>query len=194
MCMQSENESASHSSPPQLKGDCVCLSAGPHRDTNTHTHTKATLKGQDSTCQVMIENQHIHSSPASQYSATRNSHTHWRDESPTKRSGGRTDNWLLFKPRYLYRGEIEIKTTSCKVNSTKQTKKEQIFTYTETQVPRWHIWLYEERERIRVRQLSGILRKANKHENLSILRKANKHAYLCVCVCICVSGARALFR
>jgi hypothetical protein len=59
VCMRSERESASHSSPPQLKGVrvistcvharentstislnslyCVCLSAGAHRDTKTHT-------------------------------------------------------------------------------------------------------------------------------------------------------------
>ncbi len=63
VCTWSESESASHSSPPQLKGlrvisacarafglelfpeslYCVCLSAGAHRDTNTHTsNTKYT--------------------------------------------------------------------------------------------------------------------------------------------------------
>jgi hypothetical protein len=96
MCMRSESESASHSSPPQLKGDCVGLSS-------THTHTQATLKTQANTCQEMVENTQV-----SKYSTTRNKHTHWSDESPAKMSGGRTDNWLLFKPSPLYGRETEI--------------------------------------------------------------------------------------
>ena len=62
VCMRSESESASHSSPPQLKGvrvisacvcastcwqysanfSAVCLSAGAHRDTKTQTHISHT--------------------------------------------------------------------------------------------------------------------------------------------------------
>jgi hypothetical protein len=112
---------------------CVCFSAGAHRDTNTHTHT---LKTQANTCQAMIENQHFHSSTVCQYSATRNTNTHWSDESPAKTPDGRADNWLLFKKRYLYRGETESYATSCKVDSENQTKtkKEHIYTYTHTQV------------------------------------------------------------
>ncbi len=113
MCMRSESESTSHSSPTQLKGvqvipACVhyfanlstgvCWSPGAHRDTkHTHTHTQATPKTQANACQVMIENQHLHSSSISQYSATRNTHTHWSDESPVKTPGNRADNWLLIK-------------------------------------------------------------------------------------------------
>jgi hypothetical protein len=84
---------------------CVCLSAGAHRDTNTHT--QATLKTQANTCQEMIGNQHFHSSTPSQYSATRNTHTHWSDESPVKTSDGRADNLLSDKSSCLYRGETE---------------------------------------------------------------------------------------
>ena len=51
--------------------------------------------------------QHFHASTVSQYSATRNTHTHWRDESSAKTPGDRTDNWLLNKLRFLYRGETE---------------------------------------------------------------------------------------
>ena len=50
----------------------VCLPV----HTVTHTHTQATLKTQENTCQVMIDNQHFHSSTVSRYSATRNTHTH----------------------------------------------------------------------------------------------------------------------
>jgi hypothetical protein len=84
MCMRRESQSASHSSPPQLNGvrvisACVCarVCAGNislisllclfvcryttwHK--NTHTHTQATRKTQENTCQVMMENQHFHSS------------------------------------------------------------------------------------------------------------------------------------
>ncbi len=129
VCMRSESESASHSSPPQLTGVrvistfvCACVCAGTtslisllclficrctlwHK--NTHTHTQATLQTKANTFQVIIENQHFHSSTASQYSATRHTHTHRSDESPAKMSGGRTDNWLPHKPRPLYPGETE---------------------------------------------------------------------------------------
>jgi hypothetical protein len=100
VCVRIESESASHSSPPQLKGvrvisacalahvcvcallwwyyfshlHCVSLSAGAHRDTK-YTHTQATLKTQANTCQVMIANQHLHSTTVSQYSATTNTNT-----------------------------------------------------------------------------------------------------------------------
>jgi hypothetical protein len=146
VCMRSESQSASHSSPPQLKGvrvisACVCARvcvcwyyfahlspvsvclpvhtvtkkqhtnttntnntdkytilpkpAGAHRDTKTtHIHTQPTLNTQANACPVMIENQHVHSSTVSQYSATRNTHTHESDESPAKTPGGRADNWL----------------------------------------------------------------------------------------------------
>jgi hypothetical protein len=119
MCMSSESESASHSSPPQLKGvrvisacvcarvcwyyflnlstASVCLPVHTVTQTHTHTHTHATLKTQANTCQVMIENQNFHSSTLSQYSATRNTHTHPSEESPAKTPGGRADNWLLYK-------------------------------------------------------------------------------------------------
>jgi hypothetical protein len=79
----------------------------------------------------MIENQHCHSSTVSQYSATRNTHTHTSDEGPDKMSGGRSDNWLWLKWIYLHRGETERWATSCKC---------------------WYVWLYEERERIRASQ------------------------------------------
>ena len=103
--------------------------------THTHSpsHTQATLKTQVNACRVMVENQHFHSGSASQYSATRNTHTHTSDESPAKMSGGRADKMLLFKSSTLYRGETESQATSCKVYSDKQTKREQIYTYTHTQ-------------------------------------------------------------
>jgi hypothetical protein len=81
---------------------CACLSAGAHRDTKTHTRITKHRKTQANTCQVMIENQHFHSSTASQYSAT-----HQSFESPAKTPGGTVDNWLLDKSRFLYRGETE---------------------------------------------------------------------------------------
>jgi hypothetical protein len=89
--------------------------------TVTHTHTQATLKTQANTCQVLIENQHFHSSTVSQYSVTRNTHTHRSDESPSKMFGGRSDNWLLDKTSHLYQGETESQATSCKVHSEKQS-------------------------------------------------------------------------
>ncbi len=70
MCRRSKNESASHSSPPQLKGVRV-ISACVHTislisllglsvcqctPTLEHTHTQAALKTQANTCQVVIEN------------------------------------------------------------------------------------------------------------------------------------------
>ncbi len=61
------------------------------------THSQATLKTQVKRWQEMIDNQHFHSSTVSQYSVTRNTHTHWSDESPAKTPGGSADNWLLFK-------------------------------------------------------------------------------------------------
>ncbi len=82
----------------------------------------------------MIDNQHFHSSTASQCSATGNTHTHASDESPEKTPGDRADNWLLDKTSDLYRGETESQATSCQVHSEKQTKKEQIYTYTDTPV------------------------------------------------------------
>ncbi len=77
MCMRHESESASHSSPPQLKGvrvisacahRCVCtgttslisLTVSVCLHTVTQKHTKATLKAQANTCQVMKETQHFH--------------------------------------------------------------------------------------------------------------------------------------
>jgi hypothetical protein len=44
------------------QGVCEWSAAGAHRDTKTISHTHATLKTQANTCQVMIENQHFHSS------------------------------------------------------------------------------------------------------------------------------------
>jgi hypothetical protein len=73
----------------------------------THIHTQATIKTQANTSQKMMENQHFHSSTVSQYSATRNTHTHPSHESPAKMSGCRADNWLLSKESCLYRGETE---------------------------------------------------------------------------------------
>ncbi len=96
VCMRSESESGSHPSPPQLKGvrvisPCarVCVRDGTsslisllclfvcrvHTETHTHTHKQTTLKTQTNTCQVMIENQHVHSSTVSQDSVTRNTHS-----------------------------------------------------------------------------------------------------------------------
>ncbi len=40
-------------------------------------------------------------------STRKNTHTHPSDESSAKTPGGRADNWLLRKKRYLYRGETE---------------------------------------------------------------------------------------
>ncbi len=119
MCMRRESESASHSPPPQLQGVRVisacartraCSSTGSlisllylfvcrctPRHKKTHTHTQATQKTQAHTCQVMIENQHVHSSAVSQYSVTNNTHTHSSDESPSKTPDGRVDNWFLCK-------------------------------------------------------------------------------------------------
>jgi hypothetical protein len=85
----------------------VCLPVHTVTQTHTHTHTQATRKTQPKTCQVMIENQQVHSSTVSQHSATRNTNTHRIDEMPAKTPGGRADNWLLDKSRYLYRGETE---------------------------------------------------------------------------------------
>jgi hypothetical protein len=116
MCMRSEGESASHSSPPQLNGVrvpagvcarvwagtislisllCLFVCRCTRWDTKTHIHTQATLETQANTRQVMMENQHLFT--VSQSSATRNTHTHQSDERPAKMSGGRADNWLLFK-------------------------------------------------------------------------------------------------
>jgi hypothetical protein len=96
VCMRSERESASNSSPPQLKGvrvisacarslacwyyfanlSTVSVSLPVHTVTHKkRTHTQAALKTQAKTCQVMIEKQHVHSSTVSQYSATRNTHS-----------------------------------------------------------------------------------------------------------------------
>ncbi len=126
MCVlvRSENKSASHSSPPKLKCVrvisayvsacsstislislyCVCFVTQKH--THTHTHTQ-TLKTQENKCQAMMERQHFRKSTVSQYSATTNTHTHRSDESPAKTPGSRADNWLLDKPRDLYRGQTE---------------------------------------------------------------------------------------
>jgi hypothetical protein len=41
----------------------------------------------------------------------------------------------------------------------------------------WCVWLHEERQRIRVRQVYSE-------------KQTNRHAFLCVCVCICVQGER----
>ena len=98
VCMRIESESASHSSPPQLKrfrviSACVCarlcwyyfanlstvsvcLLVHTVTHTHTHTHTQATLKTQANTRQGKIGNQHFHLTTVSQYSATRNTHTH----------------------------------------------------------------------------------------------------------------------
>ena len=104
------------------------------KHTHTHTHTQDTLKTQGNTGQAMIENQHFHSSTVSQYSATRNTHTHRSDERPAKMPRGRADNWLLFKLSDLYRGETESQATRCEVYWEKQTKKERRYTHTHTQV------------------------------------------------------------
>ena len=93
--MRSESESASHSSTPQLKRVRVISAFALAR----------VCAGTISL--ILIENQHFHSSTVSQYSATRNTHTHESDESPAKMSGGRADNWLLFKESPLCRGETE---------------------------------------------------------------------------------------
>jgi hypothetical protein len=98
VCMRSESESASHSSPPQLKGVrviyacararvcsgtislislyCVCLFAGAHRDAHTHTHTQATLKTLTNSCQEIIEKQHLHSSKGKKEQIYTYTHTH----------------------------------------------------------------------------------------------------------------------
>jgi hypothetical protein len=72
----------------------VCLPVHTVTQTNTRTHKQATPKTQANTRQVMIGNQHLHSSTVSQYSATTNTQTHQSDESPAKTPGGRADNWL----------------------------------------------------------------------------------------------------
>ncbi len=126
VCMRSESESASHSSPPQLKGvwvistcararvcsgtipliSLLCLPVHTVRQ-KKNTHTQTTLKTQANTCPEMIEIQNFHSSTAYQYSATRNTHTHCSDESPAKTPSDRADNWLLFKWSSLYRRETK---------------------------------------------------------------------------------------
>jgi hypothetical protein len=99
----------------------------------------------------MIENQHFHSSTVSQYSATRNTQTHRSCESPAKISGGRADNWLLYKERCLHRGETESCATSCKQYSENKTKKKKSMQKQTHKYACWYV-LYEERERIRVSQ------------------------------------------
>ncbi len=84
----------------------VCLPV--HTVTQEHIHKhKQHKKRQANTCQVMIENQHLHSSTVSQYSTTKNTHTHESDESPAKTPGSRTDNWLSDKTSILSREETE---------------------------------------------------------------------------------------
>ena len=75
-----------------------------HTHTHTHTqatltkkHTQANLKTQANKCKVLIENQHFHSTTVSQYSATKKTHTHSSDESPSKTPGGRVDSLFLSK-------------------------------------------------------------------------------------------------
>jgi hypothetical protein len=119
VCMRSEFESASQSSPPQLKGvrvisacACVCvcvlvlfrkylycvfLSAGTHRGKkklqihkNNTTNTGKCMSSND-------RKSTLRSSIGIQYSATRNTHTHFIDESPAKMSAGRADSRLSCK-------------------------------------------------------------------------------------------------
>jgi hypothetical protein len=195
ICMKSDSESASHSSPPQLKGvrvisacarmlACwyyfanlctvsVCLPV--HTVTHEETNTQATLKTQANTCQAMIENQHLHSSTLSQYSATRNTRTHWSNESPEKMTVDRFDNWLLDKSSSLYRGEIRSLATRCKLYSAKQNKKEQTYTCTDTQV-RMLICMNVWGARVNQSQATSCQVYSEK--------QANKHAYLCASVCM----------
>ncbi len=123
-----------------------------------NTHTQPALKTQVTSCQVMIENQHFHSSTVSQHSATTHTHTHSSDESPVKTSGGRSDNWLEDKPRCLYRGETESYATNWKVK------------YIHTQTHKLHAGMYDcmrsESESELGNHRSGILRKANKQTNV----------------------------
>jgi hypothetical protein len=146
----------------------VCLPV--HTMTHTHTHTQATQKTQANTWQVMIENQHCHSTTVSQYSATKNTQTHSSDESPAKTPGGRADNWLLDKTSVLYRGETETKETYCKIYSEKYIY---INIHTHTSM---HVGMYEclrsESESELGNELSGIPRKASKQT--------------CILVCLCM--------
>jgi hypothetical protein len=154
MCMRSESESASHSSPPQLKRVrvisacvcervragtiplislyCVCLSAGAHRDTKTHTHKQATLKTQANTCQVMIENQHIlYTFTQAQYLSTQQRGTHTLTEAMTARqkypvagpkTGCRTNQATCSEEKQ------RIRPPAVRYTQKKQTRKGQIYT------------------------------------------------------------------
>jgi hypothetical protein len=80
------------------------LSAGAHRDTNTHT--QATLKTQANTCQVIIVIQHQNFHSSTHLSTQpQETHTHPSDESPAKTPGGRADNWFSDNSILLYREE-----------------------------------------------------------------------------------------
>jgi hypothetical protein len=88
----------------------VCLPV--HTVTQTHTHTSYTkntgkyMSRNDKKSTLSLKRTALEWT-VSQCSATRkNTHTHPND-SPAKTSGGRTDNWLLYKLSTLYRGETE---------------------------------------------------------------------------------------
>jgi hypothetical protein len=87
--------------PANLSTVPVCLPVHVVTKKKNTSNTKNTGK------YIKVKNQHFHSTTVSQYSATRNKHTHPRIESPAKMPGGRDDNWLYSKERPLYRGETE---------------------------------------------------------------------------------------
>jgi hypothetical protein len=107
-------------------------------------------------------------------------------------SGGRTDNWLMDKSSFLYRGETETHSTSCQVR--KQTKNKYVYTYnchTHFHVC-LHVWLYEERERISVTLVTTATQGCVsdlcmcKYDNVFTERKErNKHVWTCTCACLC---------
>ncbi len=142
----------------------VCLQV--HTVTQTHTHTQATRKTQAYTCQVMIENQHFHSSTVSQYSAPSNTHTHTKAMKPRQKhrvAGLTTGCWTNQSPCV----EEKKRLSQPAVRYTKTKQKKNTFIHTQAhKYARWYVRLYEDRERIRVRQPAGRCTQKNKQTNM----------------------------
>jgi hypothetical protein len=195
VCMRSENESASHLSPPQLKGVRVISACARARvragtisqisslcmfvcwqaltPTHTHTHTQEILKTQSNTRQVMIEKQHFHSSTVSQYSATRKTHTQAMKARQKRRVAGPTTDCCSNKASCIEEKQRQRKPT-VRCNQTNKRKKEQTYTYTTH--TSMHVGMYDcmrsESESELGNQLSGILTEGKKET--------------CILVCLCM--------
>ncbi len=177
-CLRSESESASHSSPPQLKrvqviSTCVharfragtvplisllCLfvcGRTPWHKKHSHKHTQATLKTKVNTCHVIMDHQHLQSSTVQR---TISSNQPRQKSILTKATKARRKcpvagpkTGCRTKQAPCIEEKQRVRQPPIRYTQQNKTKKNKYMHEQTHKYACWYAWLYEERQRIRVR-------------------------------------------